>query len=46
MTDERVCLESPVFPLVVTVALLVKCQPDDGAINIFPFTGEDMRSPA
>ena len=42
MTDERVCLESPVFPPVVTVALLVKCQPDDGAINIFLFTGEDM----
>jgi hypothetical protein len=26
----------------VTVALLVECQPDDGAVFIFPFTGEDM----
>jgi hypothetical protein len=42
MTDERVCLESPVFPIIVTVTLLVECQPDDGAVYIFPFTGEDM----
>jgi hypothetical protein len=42
MTDERVCLESPVFPIIVTVTLLVECQPDDGALYIFLFTSEDM----
>jgi hypothetical protein len=42
MTDERVCLESPVFPIRVTIALLVECQPGDSAVHIFPFTGEDM----
>jgi hypothetical protein len=42
MTDERVCLESPIFPIIVTVTLLVECQPKDGAVYIFPFTGEDM----
>ena len=42
MTDERICLESPVFPIVVTVALLIKCQPSHSAVDIFPFTGEVM----
>jgi hypothetical protein len=44
MTDERVCLESPVFPIIVTVTLLVEYQRDCGAVYryIFPFTGEDM----
>jgi hypothetical protein len=44
MIDERVCLESPVFPIIVTVALLVECQQDSSAsdIYIFPFTGEDI----
>jgi hypothetical protein len=43
MTDERVCLESPVFPIIVTVTLLVEYQRDSGAVYIiFPFTGEDM----
>jgi hypothetical protein len=42
MTDERVCLESPVFPLIAAIALLVERQADDGAVYIFPFTGEDM----
>lgn len=42
MTNERVCLESSVFPIVVTVALLIEGQPTDGAIYraiyVFPFT--------
>jgi hypothetical protein len=43
MTGERMGLESPVLPIVVTVALLVECQQDSGAAYIiFPFTGEDM----
>jgi hypothetical protein len=42
MTDERVCLKSPVFPIIVTVTLLVECQPDDGAVYIFPFTSGDI----
>ena len=42
MTDERLRLESPVFPIIVTVTLLAECQPIDGAVYIFPFTGEDM----
>ena len=42
MTDQRVCRKSPVFPIVATVTLLIECQPIDGAIYIFPFTGEDM----
>jgi hypothetical protein len=44
MIDERVCLESPVFPIIVTVTLLVEYQRDRGAVYryIFPFTGEDM----
>jgi hypothetical protein len=44
MTDERACLESPVFPIIVTVTLLVEHQQDSGAVYryIFPFTGEDM----
>jgi len=45
MTDERVRFESPVFPIIVTVTLLVECQQDSGAVYIFPFTGEDMASP-
>ena len=45
MTDERVCLESPVFPIIVTVTLLVEYQRGSGAVYIFPFTGEDMASP-
>jgi hypothetical protein len=42
MTDERVCFESPVFPIIVTVTLRVECPQDSGAVYIFPFTGEDM----
>jgi len=42
MTDERACLESPVFPNIVTVPLLVEYQRDCGAVYIFPFTDEDM----
>ena len=42
MTNEREGLESPVFPIIVTVALLVECQPDDGAVYIFLLTGEDL----
>src|SRR5688572_1741261 len=42
MTDERACLESPILPIVMTIALLVEYQPDGGAVNIFPLTGEDM----
>ena len=42
MTDEQVCLESPVFPIIMTIALLVECQPNGSAVNIFPLTGEDM----
>jgi hypothetical protein len=41
MTDERVCLESPVFPIIVTVTLLVEYQRESGAVYIVPFTGED-----
>jgi len=41
MTDERVRLESPVFPIIVTVTLLVECRPDDGAVYIAPFTSKD-----
>ena len=32
----------PVLPIIVTVALLVECQPNGGAVSIFPLTGEDM----
>ena len=39
MINERVCLESPVFPIIVIVALLVECQPNGGAVNIFLSTG-------
>jgi hypothetical protein len=42
MIDKRVCLESPVFPLIVTITPLVECQPDDGVLYILPFTREDM----
>jgi hypothetical protein len=42
MTDERVYFESPRFPSMVTVALLVEYQPNGGTVNIFPLTGEDM----
>jgi hypothetical protein len=42
MTDELACPKSPVFPIIATVALLVECQPNDDAVLIFPFTGEDM----
>ena len=42
MTDERLRLEAPVFPLIVTIALLIECQTDDSAIYIFPFAGKDM----
>ena len=46
LTDERACLESPIFPSIVTIALLIECQAIDGvAIYIFPFTGEDMEVP-
>jgi hypothetical protein len=37
-----VCLESPVFPRIVTIALLVERQPNGSAVNIFPLTGENM----
>jgi hypothetical protein len=42
LIDERVCPESPVFPIIVTVNLLVECHPDDGAVYVFPFTSEDL----
>jgi hypothetical protein len=43
MTDERACLKSPIFPIIVTIALLIECQPIDCvAFYIFPFTGEDV----
>jgi hypothetical protein len=42
MVDERTCLESPVFPRIVTIALLVERQPNGSAVNIFPLTGENM----
>jgi hypothetical protein len=42
MIDERMGLESPVFPSIVTVTLLVEGQPNGSAVNIFPLTGEDM----
>jgi len=42
MTDERLRLASPVFPIIVIVTLLVECQPNDGAVYIFPFTDQDM----
>jgi hypothetical protein len=42
MTDERACLESPVLPIVMTVALLIECQSDGCAVNIFPLTSQDM----
>jgi hypothetical protein len=42
MTDELVCPKSSVFPSIATVALLIECQPNDAAVLIFPFTGEDM----
>jgi hypothetical protein len=42
MIDERVCFESPVFPIIVTVNLLVECQPDDVAVHVFPFTSEGL----
>ncbi len=42
MTDEQLRLDSPVFPIIVTVTLLVECQPDNGAVYMFPFTGKDM----
>jgi hypothetical protein len=42
MIDERMGLESPVFPSIVTIALLVERQPNGSAVNIFPLTGEDM----
>src|SRR5512141_2764576 len=42
MTDERTCLESPVFPSIVTIPLLVEGQPNGSTVNIFPLTGEDM----
>jgi hypothetical protein len=42
MIDERACLESPIFPIIVTVTLLVEYQRDSGAVYILPFTGQDM----
>jgi len=44
MIDERVCLESPVFPIIMTVTLLIEYQRDRGSVYgyIFPFTGENM----
>jgi hypothetical protein len=42
MTDERACLESPILPIVIAIALLVEYQPNGGTVNIFPLTGEDM----
>ena len=42
MADELLRLESSVFPIIVTVTLLIQCQPIDGTIYIFSFTGEDM----
>jgi hypothetical protein len=42
MADELACSNSPIFPSIATVALLVECQPNDATVLIFPFTGEDM----
>jgi hypothetical protein len=42
MINEPTCLESPVFPIMVTIALLVERQPNGSVVNIFPLTGEDM----
>jgi len=44
MTDECICLEAPILPVIATVSLPVECHSIDGTIciNIFPFTGEDM----
>lgn len=42
MADERLRLEPPLLPLIVTVALLVQNQPNDRAVYIFPFTGENL----
>lgn len=42
VTDELACPKSPVFPWIATVAPFVECQPNDDAVLIFPFTGENM----
>jgi hypothetical protein len=44
MTDERICLEAPILPVIATVSLPVECYSIDRTIciDIFPFTGEDM----
>ena len=42
MTNERLCFESSIFPIIMTISLLVECQQDYGTVGIFPFTGEDM----
>jgi len=44
MTDEFICLESPILPVIATVPLPIECHSIDGTtcIDIFPFTGKDM----
>ena len=42
MADELLRLEFSIIPIIVTVTLLIQCQPIDGTIYIFSFTGEDM----
>ena len=44
MTDKRECLQSPVFPIVVTVARIVECHRSDVGIDILPFTERIWRS--
>lgn len=39
MIDEPTCFESPVFPIVMTIAPLVDGQQDNGSVYIFPSTG-------
>jgi hypothetical protein len=43
MTDECVCLESSVLPVIATVPLSIEYHSIDGTIciDILPFTGED-----
>jgi hypothetical protein len=42
MTDDRLCPDFPVFPIIMTVALLIEGQRNNGAVLIFPFAGEDI----
>src|SRR3954463_12938238 len=44
MIDERACLKSSIFPIVMAVSLVVEYQSDSHAtvIDIFPLTSEEM----